>query len=105
MGWPTPAGQVYTLVHQESLNGLHSIEFLTHLLRATRKRVLVAWDGSPIHRRAAVAEFATGILGKVWLEGLLGYDPGPVPVGRGRLKPPEERPVAEHGVPGPRGVA
>ena len=32
MGGMTPEGKVYTLVRQESLNGLHSIEFLLHLL-------------------------------------------------------------------------
>src|SRR5436305_7007396 len=33
MGGMTPAGKVYTPARQESLNGLHSIEFLQHLLR------------------------------------------------------------------------
>jgi transposase len=33
MGGVTPEGKVYTLARQESLNGLHSIEFLAHLLR------------------------------------------------------------------------
>ena len=33
MGGMTPEGKVYTLARQESLNGLHSIEFLQHLLR------------------------------------------------------------------------
>ena len=75
MGGLTPAGKVYTLVRQESLNGLHSIEFLAHLVRVTGKRVLVVWDGSPIHRRAAVAEFVAGTRGKVWLEALPGYAP------------------------------
>jgi hypothetical protein len=32
----TPEGKVYTLARQESLNGLHSIEFLLHLLRLVR---------------------------------------------------------------------
>lgn len=52
----TPEGQVYTLARQESLNGLHSIEFLLHLLRVAGPRLLVIWDGSPIHRRAEVKE-------------------------------------------------
>ena len=30
MGGMTPEGKVYTLVRQDSLNGLHVIEFLTH---------------------------------------------------------------------------
>ncbi len=75
MGGMTLEGKVYTLVRQESLNGLHSIEFLTHLLRVAGKRLLVVWDGSPIHRRAAVKEFVTQTKGKVWLEALPGYAP------------------------------
>ncbi len=53
----TPTGQVYVLVRQESLNGLHTIEFLMHLIRHVGGRLLVIWDGSPIHRRAEVKEF------------------------------------------------
>lgn len=75
MGGMTPAGRVYTLARQESLNGLHSIEFLVHLLRVAGKRLLVIWDGSPIHRRAEVTEFVAGTRGKVWLEALPGYAP------------------------------
>jgi transposase len=75
MGGLTPEGKVYTLARQESLNGLHSIEFLTHLLRVAGKRLLVIWDGSPIHRRAAVKEFVSGMRGQVWLEALPGYAP------------------------------
>jgi transposase len=75
MGGMTPAGKVYTLARQESLNGLHSVEFLAHLLRVTGERLLVVWDGSPIHRRAAVREFVSGTRGRVWQEALPGYAP------------------------------
>jgi transposase len=75
MGGMTPAGKVYTLARQESLNGLHSVEFLRHLLRVAGKRLLVIWDGSPIHRRAEVKEFVSGTRGKVWLEALPAYAP------------------------------
>ena len=75
MGGMTPQGKVYTLVRQESLNGLHSVEFLTHLLRVAGRRLVVIWDGSPIHRRAAVKEFVSAARGKVWLEALPGYAP------------------------------
>jgi hypothetical protein len=54
MGGMTPAGKVYTLARQESLNGLHSIEFLRHSQRVAGERLLVVWDGSPIHRRMEV---------------------------------------------------
>jgi transposase len=75
MGAMTPAGKVYTLARQESLTGLHSVEFLQHLLRVAGERLLVVWDGSPIHRREAVTEFVAGTRGKVWLEALPGYAP------------------------------
>src|SRR5947209_6297184 len=75
MGGLTPEGKVYTLARQESLNGLHSIEFLMHLQRVAGERLLVIWDGSPIHRRAEVREFVAGTRGKVWLEALPGYAP------------------------------
>jgi transposase len=75
MGGMTPEGKVYTLVRQEPLNGLHSIEFLRHLQRVAGPRLLVIWDGSPIHRRALVQEFVAGTHGKVWLETLPGYAP------------------------------
>jgi transposase len=75
MGGMTPEGRVYTLVRQESLNGLHAIEFLLHLHRVAGERLLVIWDGSPIHRRAEVMEFVASTRGRVWLESLPGYAP------------------------------
>jgi transposase len=75
MGGMTPEGKVYTLARQEPLNGLHSVEFLAHLQRVAGERLLVIWDGSPIHRRAEVREFVAGTRGKVWLEALPGYAP------------------------------
>ena len=75
MGGMTPQGKLYTLVRQESLNGLHSIEFLIHLGRVAVTRLLVIWDGSPIHRRVEVQEFVSATRGKVWVEFLPGYAP------------------------------
>jgi transposase len=75
MGGMTPAGKVYTLVRQEPLNGLDSIEFLLHLGRVAGRRLLVIWDGSPIHRRAEVNEFVAETRGAVWVESLPGYAP------------------------------
>jgi transposase len=70
MGGMTPVGKVYILARQESLNGLHTIEFLDHLLQAAGERLLVIWDGSPIHRGVAVKEFVSGTDGRIWLEAL-----------------------------------
>jgi transposase len=75
MGGMTPQGKVYTLVRQESLNGMHTIELLIHLQQVAGKRLLVIWDGSPIHRRVAVAEFVAGTGDKIQVEALPGYAP------------------------------
>jgi transposase len=75
MGGMTPLGKVYTLVRQRSLNGLDSVDFLEHLLRVAGKRLLVIWDGSPIHRRTEVKDFLSSTRGKIWLEALPGYAP------------------------------
>lgn len=75
MGGMTPLGKVYTLVRQRSLNGLDSVDFLEHLLRVAGKRLLVIWDGSPIHRRAEVKDFLSGTRGTIWLEALPAYAP------------------------------
>lgn len=75
MGGMTPEGKVYTLARQESLNGLHTIEFLVHLLRVAGEKLLVIRDGSPVHRRGEVTEFVAGTRGRVWVESLPGYAP------------------------------
>jgi transposase len=75
MGGMTPEGKVYTLTRQDALNGLHVIEFLIHLGRVAGDRLLLIWDGSPIHRRAEVSDFVSDTRGKVWLEALPGYAP------------------------------
>jgi transposase len=75
MGGMTPSGRVYTLVRHESLNGSHSIEFLTHLLRVAGRRLMVVWDGSPIHRRTTVTRFVYETHGRMRLERLPGYAP------------------------------
>jgi transposase len=75
MGGMTPEGKVYTLTRRDSLNGLHVIEFLIHLGRVAGDRLLLIWDGSPIHRRTEVSDFVSGTRGKIWLEALPGYAP------------------------------
>lgn len=80
MGGVTQLGRVYTLARQESLTGRHSVEFLVHLLRVAATRLLVIWDGSPIHRRVLVKDFVAATRGKIWLEALPGYAPDLNPV-------------------------
>lgn len=81
MGGITPGGKIYTLVRQHSLNGLHTVEFLVHLLREAGARLLVVWDGSPIHRRQEVKEFlARGAARQIHIEPLPFYAPDLNPV-------------------------
>lgn len=76
MAGVTPEGKVYSLVRQESLNGLHTVAFLAHLLCMAGPRLLVIWDGSPIHRRTEVKEFLTEEVGRrVPIEALPSYAP------------------------------
>jgi transposase len=76
MGGLTPQGKVYVLVRPESLTGLHTVAFLQHLVRHAGRRLLVIWDGSPIHRRAAVREYLASPAGRdIHVERLPGYAP------------------------------
>ena len=75
MGGITLLGKVYTMVRQRSLNGLDSVDFLLHLQHVAGRRLLVIWDGSPIHRRLEVKELLSSTRGKVRLESLPGYAP------------------------------
>src|SRR3954469_10414977 len=80
MGGVTPRGKVYTLVRPRSLNGLNTIEFLLHLGRLAADRLLVVWDGSPIHRRAEVSAFVAEARGAIVVERLPSYAPDLNPV-------------------------
>lgn len=76
MGGLTPHGKVYVLVRRQPLDGLYTVEFLKHVLRHAGCRLLVIWDGSPIHRRAAVHTFLESPPGRgVQIERLPGYTP------------------------------
>lgn len=80
MGGVTPQGKVFTLVRPQSLNGLHTIAFLVHLGRVASDRLLIIWDGSPIHRRAEVSAFVAEARGKIHVESLPAYAPDLNPV-------------------------
>jgi transposase len=84
MAGVTLAGKLYTLVRQESLSSSHSVVFLKHLLVQTGTRLLVIWDGSPIHRWGAVREFlAAGGAKRVHVEAMPGYAPDLSPLDQG----------------------
>jgi transposase len=84
MAGVTPAGKLYTLVRQKSLKSPESVVFLKHLLVQTGQKLLVIWDGSPIHRWGAVPEFmAEGGAKRIHLEAMPGYAPELSPLDQG----------------------
>ena len=46
----TMDGRLYTMVRDEALDSLDSVVFLKHLLPHISDKLLVIWDGSPIHK-------------------------------------------------------
>jgi len=81
MGALTTDGRVYTLVRQEPLTGLETVEFLWHLGRQIKGPVLVVWDRSPIHRRADVTELVAAVgTNSLRVEPLPAYAPDLNPV-------------------------
>jgi transposase len=70
----TPTDQLFLQVRERSLRGPDVVRFLRHLLRHIPGRLLVVWDGAPIHRAHVVKDFlAQGGAARVWLEQLPAY--------------------------------
>ena len=72
----TPAGQLYMLVQDRSFKSVDVVRFLKHLLRHIPGKLLIIWDGAPIHRGRKVKDFlAGGAAARIHLERLPGYAP------------------------------
>jgi transposase len=72
----TSAGHLFTMTRYEAMTGIDSVHFLKHLRHQTDRKLLVIWDGSPIHRAAEVkAYLADGAAKHTHLERLPGYAP------------------------------
>jgi transposase len=72
----TPAGQILMQVKDHALRGPDVVRFLQHLLRHIPGKLLVIWDGSPIHRAQVVKDFlAQGAAQRLHLEPLPAYAP------------------------------
>jgi transposase len=84
MAGVTPAGKLYTLVRRESLSSAESVVFRKHLLVQTGKKLLVIWDGSPIHRWGEVREYMPEKgAQRIHREALPGYAPDLSPLEQG----------------------
>jgi transposase len=72
----TRAGRLLLRVRDRSLRGPDVVRFLQHLLRHVPGKLLVIWDGAPIHRAQVVKDFlAQGGAARIWLERLPAYAP------------------------------
>jgi transposase len=72
----TLEGKLYMLEQDRAFKGEDVVRFLKHLMHQIPGKLLVIWDGSPIHRSLAVKEFlASGASSRLKLEQLPGYAP------------------------------
>ena len=67
----TLEGKLYMIEQEKAFKGEDVVRFLKHLMRQIPGKLLVVWDGSPIHRGGAVKDFlASGASSRVQLEQL-----------------------------------
>jgi transposase len=72
----TLEGKLYMIEQERAFKGEDVVRFLKHLLTQIEGKLLVIWDGSPIHRSRPVKDFlANGAARRVQLEQLPGYAP------------------------------
>lgn len=78
----------YFQIHPGSIKSPQVILFLQHLLRHIPGKILVLWDGAPIHRSGLVQNFVASSQGRIALERLPAYAPelNPVEYMWGHLK-------------------
>ena len=72
----TPQGGLFTWVSATALRARDSVRFLEHVHRQLERKLLVIWDGSPIHRAKLLkAYLADGAAKYIHLEPLPAYAP------------------------------
>lgn len=72
----TPGGRLLAQVRARPFRGPAIVDFLRHLVRQIPGKLLVIWDGAPIHRAQPVKDFLATEQGqRVWLERLPAYAP------------------------------
>ena len=72
----TPEGRLYMMVQEQAYKGPDVVNFLKHLMRYIPGKLLIIWDGAPIHRGHVVRDFlACGAATRIHLERLPGYAP------------------------------
>ena len=76
IGGITPEGRIYMHMQESAYCAEEVVKFLRLLLRKISGKLLVIWDGSPIHRAKEIKSFlAAGAAKRLQLERLPGYAP------------------------------
>ena len=65
----------YFQIHTGSIKSAQVAEFLRHLQRHIKGKLLVLWDGASIHRSALVRDYVAATRGRIHLERLPAYAP------------------------------
>jgi transposase len=72
----SPEGKLYFLCQDHAFNSDDVVAFLEHLLREVPGRMVIIWDGAPIHRSHVIKGFlANGAALRIHLERLPAYAP------------------------------
>ena len=76
IGGITEKGRLFMQMQERAYRGEDVVAFLRLLLRKMAGKLLVIWDGSPIHRGEVIKKFlASGAAKRLHLERLPGYAP------------------------------
>jgi transposase len=76
MSGVSPTGGLFTMIREDALNGDAAVMFLRHVRRCVDRKLLVIWDGSPIHRGKIMQNFLqNGAAKYIHLEALPPYAP------------------------------
>lgn len=69
-------GRLYFQVYEAAISSTEVIRFLGHLRRCIPGKLLIVWDGAPIHRSKAIRQFLSdGAAAWIHLERFPGYAP------------------------------
>jgi transposase len=72
----SPEGKLYFHAQDHSMDSADVVAFLEHLLREVPGRMIIIWDGAPIHRSHSIKMFLTnGAAQRMHLECLPAYAP------------------------------
>jgi transposase len=76
MGGVTLGGKLYLMVQERAYRGQDVVRFLKHLSRHIAGKLLVLWDGAPIHRSRVVKDYLSrGAAQRIHLEQFPSYAP------------------------------